>query len=66
MPVVDIYVNKPPAVEAVNDGSVRAYHDGQRPSVGEDGLDEQFQVFLADLVGVVVVGMDAAAVYPLE
>ena len=55
-----------PAMEAVNDGAVRAYHDGQCPAVGQDRLDKQLQVFLADLVGVVVVGVNSVAVYPLE
>ena len=55
-----------PAVEAVDDGTVRAYHDGQRPAVGQDGLHQQLQVLLADLVGVVVVGVDGVAIYPLE
>ena len=32
----------------------------------QDGLHQQLQVLLTDLVGVVVVGVDGVAVYPLE
>ena len=29
-----------PAVEAVNDGVIRARHDRQRPAIGQDGLNQ--------------------------
>jgi hypothetical protein len=55
-----------PTVEPVNDGIVRPHNDGECPSVGEDGLGQQLQIFLADFVGVIVVRFEQFPVHPFQ
>ena len=53
-------------MEAVNNREVRPRHYGQCPAIGQDGLCEQLQVVLADLVGVIVIGPQLFPADPLQ
>ena len=55
-----------PAVKSVNDGEIRLYNYWECPTIRENGLRQQFQVFLADLVWVIIVRLDQVPVYPSE
>ncbi len=55
-----------PSMEAVNNREVRPRHYGQCPAIGQDGLCEQLQVVLADLVGVIVIGPQLFPADPLQ